>query len=172
MSQAVPSFSSFPDLDNSEEKNRAGEKGERKSRKDRHRKEDEKPSRRRHSGSRSRSREGSSKKRKRGFKKDDISSRQGLLQDERIHSSKRRERSPSHERAETLLSRGYFVDKKGDERNITYGSLHQGDVPKFYRAGRGTVLGLSSVWNIQRSSGIKQIEIGRRDRRKVLKHAS
>jgi hypothetical protein len=31
------------------------------------------------------------------------------------------------------------------------------------------VLGLPSIWNIQRGSGNKQVEIGRRDRRKVFR---
>ncbi|KAG8806498.1 hypothetical protein FRC19_007231, partial [Serendipita sp. 401] len=63
-------------------------------------------------------------------------------------------------------SKLWFIDKKGDTLNITYGGLHQGDVPKFYRSGRGRVLGLPSVWNIKRNSGNKELEIGRWDKPK------
>ncbi|KAG8824661.1 hypothetical protein FRC18_010478 [Serendipita sp. 400] len=67
-------------------------------------------------------------------------------------------------------SKLWFIDKKGDTLNITYGGLHQGDVPKFYRSGRGRVLGLPSVWNIKRNSGNKELEIGRWDKPKVPRY--
>jgi len=166
MSQAVPTFSSFPDLE-PQEPNKTKDKREHRPRKERHREQDDRPPRRKHSRSRSRSQEGSSKRRKHWSKKEEKGPRAGIFEDEKLHSKERRERSTSNERDDTSYSRDYFVDERGDVRNITYGGLHQGDVPKFHRAGRGKVLGLSSIWNIQRGSGNKQVEIGRRDRRKV-----
>jgi hypothetical protein len=165
MSQAVPTFSSFPDLE-SQEPNKTKSKKEHRSRKEKHREQDDRPSRK-HSRSRSRSQEGPSKRRKHRSKKEEKDPRASIFEDEKLHSKGRRERSTSNERDDTPYSRDYFVDKRGDVRNITYGGLHQGDVPKFHRAGRGKVLGLSSIWNIQRGSGNKQVEIGRRDHRKV-----
>lgn len=129
MSHAVPSFSSFPDLDFKED-SKTKDKKDRKPRKER----DEKPSRRRHSRSRERSRERSSKRRKHESKKEERASRIGLLDDEALHS-KHRERSVSQERGEGAYSKNYYVDKRGDMGNITYSSLNQRDVPKFYRAG-------------------------------------
>ena len=131
MSQAAPTFSSFPDLDFTEE-SKSKEKRDHKSRKERHKERDEKVSRRRHSRSRSRSRERSSKRRKHDSKTEHKSSRLGILDDEKLHS-KHREKSASPEGGEG--SRDYYVDKRGDMGNITYGSLNQRDVPKFHRAG-------------------------------------
>jgi hypothetical protein len=166
MSQAVPTFSSFPDLE-PQEPNKTKSKREHRSHRERHREQDDRPSRRKHSRSRSRSQEGSSKRRKHRPKKEEKDPQANIFEDEKLHSKGRRERSTSNERGDTSYSRDYFVDKRGDVRNITYGGLHQGDVPKFHRAGRGKVLGLSSIWNIQRGSGNKQVEIGRKDHRKV-----
>jgi len=35
----------------------------------------------------------------------------------------------------------FYIDSKGDEQNLTYGSIHRYDVPAFYRVGAGGVLG-------------------------------
>ncbi|KIM33854.1 hypothetical protein M408DRAFT_325432 [Serendipita vermifera MAFF 305830] len=168
MSRAVPTFSSFPDLDLSED-SRIKDKKDRKSRKEKHKEREEKSSRRRHSRSRSRSQERSSKRRKHESRAEEKGLRVELLDDEALHS-KRRERSVSRERGESTYSKAYYVDKRGDMGNLTYGTLDRRDVPKFHRAGRGKVLGLSSVWNITRGSGNKEVVIERRDRRKVPRY--
>ena len=46
----------------------------------------------------------------------------------------------------------FFVDRKGDRHNITYGTLHRYSVPAFYRIGRGSVLGLPRMYKIDRST--------------------
>jgi hypothetical protein len=45
----------------------------------------------------------------------------------------------------------FIVDKKGDEKNLVYGSTHRYSVPQFYRAGAGSVLGLPSFVKIDRN---------------------
>jgi hypothetical protein len=47
----------------------------------------------------------------------------------------------------------FFVDRKGDEKNLTYGSIHRYDVPAFYRVGAGGVLGAPSNLKINRDHG-------------------
>lgn len=34
----------------------------------------------------------------------------------------------------------FFIDRKGDEKNLVYGSIHRYSVPEFYRVGAGRVL--------------------------------
>ncbi|TVY38834.1 Protein NRDE2-like protein [Lachnellula occidentalis] len=49
-----------------------------------------------------------------------------------------------------LSAETFFVDKKGDEKNLVYGSIHRYDVPAFYRIGAGGVLGAPSKLKIDR----------------------
>ena len=43
----------------------------------------------------------------------------------------------------SIEANGYFFsDRKGDSGNVTYGSIHRGDIPTFKAAGRGKILGL------------------------------
>lgn len=132
MSGFVPSFSSFPDLDSQEQRN----KKEHKSRKDKDkgRSREEEHRHRRRSRSRSPSHERSHKRHKHSSQKGDkeiLSSR--FEDDDRIKAKQDRERKELED--DSALSREYFVDKRGDSLNIKYGGLHQGDVPKFRRAG-------------------------------------
>ena len=66
---------------------------------------------------------------------------------ERGHSSKhRRRRSTSRDDESTHVkdsaamhesfNRIFFLDRKGDELNIVYGSIHAGDIPKYRHVGR------------------------------------
>lgn len=56
----------------------------------------------------------------------------------------------------------FVVDRRGDEKNLTYGSIHRYSVPPFYRYGAGYVLGLSSDFRIDRHLGDdKSLAIGR-----------
>ncbi|CAG8766328.1 14734_t:CDS:2, partial [Acaulospora colombiana] len=78
--------------------------------------------------------------------------------DENLKATEDMELGKAKESDEPAYVKGYYVDKKGDPLNITYGGLHKGDIPKFHRAGRGQVLGLSSSWNIKRGSGLREVE--------------
>lgn len=44
----------------------------------------------------------------------------------------------------------FIVDRKGDEKNLVYGSVHRYSVPPFYRVGAGGVLGVPRRFKIQR----------------------
>ncbi|KAK4054854.1 hypothetical protein OIV83_000778 [Microbotryomycetes sp. JL201] len=46
----------------------------------------------------------------------------------------------------------YYSDKRGDELNIQYGSLHRGSVPKYRRLGAGRVLGLNDGLRITKET--------------------
>ncbi|KAM0793184.1 hypothetical protein ACM66B_000655 [Microbotryomycetes sp. NB124-2] len=46
----------------------------------------------------------------------------------------------------------YYSDKRGDELNVRYGSLHRGDVPKYRRIGAGRVLGLNDGLRITKET--------------------
>ncbi|PQE02994.1 duf1740 domain containing protein [Rutstroemia sp. NJR-2017a BVV2] len=47
----------------------------------------------------------------------------------------------------------YVVDRKGDTKNLVYGSIHRYDVPPFHRIGAGCVLGVPPDTKIDRSYG-------------------
>ncbi|KAK0124494.1 hypothetical protein ONS95_009444 [Cadophora gregata] len=47
----------------------------------------------------------------------------------------------------------FIVDRKGDVKNLVYGSVHRYSVPPFYRYGSGYVLGASANVKIDRSQG-------------------
>ncbi|TVY82315.1 Protein NRDE2-like protein [Lachnellula suecica] len=47
----------------------------------------------------------------------------------------------------------FFIDRKGDEKNIAYGSIHRYSVPAFYRIGAGNVLGAPTNLKINRNYG-------------------
>ncbi|PQE16021.1 duf1740 domain containing protein [Rutstroemia sp. NJR-2017a WRK4] len=47
----------------------------------------------------------------------------------------------------------YVVDRKGDIKNLVYGSIHRYDVPPFHRIGAGCVLGVPPDTKIDRSYG-------------------
>ncbi|KAF8863787.1 DUF1740-domain-containing protein [Acephala macrosclerotiorum] len=74
------------------------------------------------------------------------------------HSSRSREKT--HERSKDLtLSRAtpveaspdvFIIDRKGDVKNLVYGSIHRYSVPSFYRYGAGYVLGASLDLKIDR----------------------
>ncbi len=47
----------------------------------------------------------------------------------------------------------FIIDRKGDEKNLVYGSIHKYSIPTFRRFGAGYVLGLSSDFRIDRDYG-------------------
>lgn len=46
----------------------------------------------------------------------------------------------------------WVVDRKGDVKNLVYGSIHSYDIPTFHRAGRGGVIGATPGLKIDRNS--------------------
>jgi hypothetical protein len=78
--------------------------------------------------------------------------------------SHRRRRSQSREKSnsrhlhnEPLCSRDshpvdiFVVDRRGDEKNLVYGSIHRYNIPPFHRYGAGHILGLSTEFKIDRN---------------------
>jgi hypothetical protein len=51
----------------------------------------------------------------------------------------------------------YVIDKKGDENNVVFGTLHRYSIPAFFRAGQGRVLGLSTDYRIDRDVSEQQV---------------
>jgi hypothetical protein len=47
----------------------------------------------------------------------------------------------------------FIIDRKGDVKNLAYGSIHRYSVPPFHRAGAGGVLGIPSYVRIDRDYG-------------------
>lgn len=47
----------------------------------------------------------------------------------------------------------FIIDRKGDVKNLVYGSVHRYSVPPFHRVGAGNVLGLPSFVRIDRAYG-------------------
>ncbi|KAH7418399.1 NRDE-2, necessary for RNA interference-domain-containing protein [Cadophora sp. MPI-SDFR-AT-0126] len=60
---------------------------------------------------------------------------------------------PTRASNETKSPDIFIIDRKGDVKNIIYGSIHRYSVPPFYRYGSGYVLGASSDVKIDRSQG-------------------
>ncbi|KAK2739204.1 hypothetical protein FQN57_006647 [Myotisia sp. PD_48] len=51
---------------------------------------------------------------------------------------------------------GLFVfDGKGDKNNVTFGSLHKYNIPRYYRSGANRVLGLPSTYTINQELGTR-----------------
>lgn len=187
MSRAFSSFSTFPDLDAPEQEGskERKERKEPKTRKEKHKSHKESGHRRRHrSRSRSRSRERSHGTKHRSRRDGrDRTSPQLDERDERIKSREDRDLGLVGNGNDPAYSKEYFIDKRGDALNITYGGIYKSDVPKFYRAGSrclrfirfstyidmlvdGKVLGLSPAWNILKDSS-KEMVITLRHRPKV-----
>jgi hypothetical protein len=77
---------------------------------------------------------------------------------DRESSRHRRHRSRSRERTrhETRPARDeslWVIDRKGDVKNLIYGSIHKYSVPPFHRIGAGGVLGAPSGMKIDRDYG-------------------
>ncbi|KAI5305786.1 snoRNA-binding rRNA-processing protein utp10 [Ascosphaera pollenicola] len=66
-----------------------------------------------------------------------------------IASARHESIDPRHRKEEPDL---YVFDTKGDQYNVVYGSLHQYDVPRYHRTGRGRVLGVPLKYCIDRDS--------------------
>lgn len=60
-------------------------------------------------------------------------------------------RSPPPPRDEAVEI--FVVDRKGDAKNLEYGSVHRYSVPPFRRAGAGSILGMPSYMRIGRDYG-------------------
>ncbi|KAG6336128.1 hypothetical protein ID866_2966 [Astraeus odoratus] len=87
------------------------------------------------------------------------------LRDERRKQEEDR-RLPVQEYSQWESRPAFFSDRKGDPLNITYGSIHTGDLPKYRMVNRGRyILGLVGDWTVSRKSG-RGIEISLGGRRK------
>lgn len=80
----------------------------------------------------------------------------------RRHHEKHRSRSKEEPQARTEPSRAhdhqetvdiFVVDRRGDEKNLIYGSIHRYNIPPFHRFGAGHVLGLTADFKIDRDRG-------------------
>ncbi|KAK4703296.1 nuclear exosome regulator NRDE2, partial [Phenoliferia sp. Uapishka_3] len=74
-------------------------------------------------------------------------------------------RSPSPRQDEPSAAsepRTFYSDRRGDEYNIRYGSLHKGDVPRYRRLGAGRIVGLNSGLRITKESAYtnRGLEVG------------
>ncbi|KAG8678130.1 hypothetical protein FRC09_020093, partial [Ceratobasidium sp. 395] len=85
---------------------------------------------------------------------------------ERDLESARKQRRAVNEADHSVLdlSNLCITDRKGDPGNVQYGSLHRADVPRFFRAGYGNVLGAPPGWKIVGRGVSKTVEIGKRGR--------
>lgn len=75
---------------------------------------------------------------------------------ERLHSPKpdrRVEKNPSPPPSKDECVEIFTVDRKGDVKNLEYGSIHRYSVPPFHRIGAGSVLGIPSYVRIDRDYG-------------------
>ena len=79
---------------------------------------------------------------------------------ERLHRSRSKETNreraidvtPSHPQFKDEVSDIFVIDRKGDVKNLVYGSIHRYSVPPFHRIGAGGVVGASSDTKIDRDS--------------------
>ncbi|TKX19603.1 NRDE-2-like protein [Elsinoe australis] len=78
-------------------------------------------------------------------------------------SSRNRDSYSEEERHDLKRSRGpgsavtedgdlFLVDRTGDLKNLTYGSLHKYSVPRYHRQGYGKILGLDTGYRIDRDA--------------------
>jgi hypothetical protein len=94
-----------------------------------------------------------------GDHRDNRSSRKSHSKEHRRDRSRDRHRSRKH--APLLETRkpspepvGIFtIDRKGDLKNLEFGSIHRYSVPSFYRTGAGRVMGMPSHLRIDRDYG-------------------
>ena len=64
----------------------------------------------------------------------------------------------------------YAIDKIGDDSNLKYGSLHSYSIPSYFRAGYGSILGLSSSLKIDRQfSNEKQVVVSDPSKNRYIK---
>ncbi|KAK4985087.1 hypothetical protein LTR50_006200 [Elasticomyces elasticus] len=54
-------------------------------------------------------------------------------------------------------SRSFFIDTRGDSKNLAYGSLHQYKIPPFHRRGAGSVIGLEPGLKIDRYKSTENV---------------
>ena len=154
MTSSFPSFASFPEPEEDAPR-RSKDKKERRKREKERREPREHRKERKRSRSRSSSREQSSKHdrgrgrrdRKRHRVKDD-GQRWRPENDEQDKERQDRLLAEGQELESKPGSHPWFSDFKGDPKNITFGTLYKGDVPKFWRADREWRLVLRQVLEI------------------------
>ncbi|KAA8893364.1 NRDE-2, necessary for RNA interference-domain-containing protein [Sphaerosporella brunnea] len=62
------------------------------------------------------------------------------------------QRSPSPESGD-ILQKQFFVDTKGDENNLVFGTIHKYSIPDYLRSGAGRIVGLPTNLRIDRGKG-------------------
>ncbi|KAK7694898.1 hypothetical protein QCA50_002086 [Cerrena zonata] len=161
-----PSFSSFPELEpgpskpkeepkkKEKKERREKEKESTKGSKDRkhHDKDKDRKHSRRETDEDSGSRKHKSKKHKHRDREPDYS--KDLKQDNY---------NPSYQDSQSLLDGKplFFSDGRGDALNVTYGSIHAGDVPKYYPVARGRkVMGLPALTAIHKGHHSIVLDVG------------
>ncbi|KAH7885897.1 NRDE-2, necessary for RNA interference-domain-containing protein [Phlebopus sp. FC_14] len=102
----------------------------------------------------------------------DVCTAGSVVHDERLNSEddRRRLEQVSSDDDEWISRPLFYADRKGDPLNVTYGSLHAGDVPKYHPVSHGRhILGLGEAWVVFRRAG-KGVEltIGRQPKQPVL----
>ncbi|KAF9244578.1 NRDE-2, necessary for RNA interference-domain-containing protein [Melanogaster broomeanus] len=84
-----------------------------------------------------------------------------ILDDEKLKAEEDRRRlaQQDQEHNQWVPRPLFYSDRRGDPLNITYGSLHDRDVPKYHLVSHGKhVLGLDGAWSVFRRAG-KGVEI-------------
>ena len=76
----------------------------------------------------------------------------------REESQRRRHRSPSpqKEQDEFEASNLFIIDRRGDSKNVEYGSLHRYNIPAYHRTGYGHVIGTSQAFKIDRDASTEK----------------
>ncbi|KAL2814570.1 NRDE-2, necessary for RNA interference-domain-containing protein [Aspergillus cavernicola] len=147
--KAIPRFASFkpqlPPPDSDRPSNLPGRKQVESKDKSRHRSK-HRSGHRSHHGYRSRSREHRSDRRESHRSREKASRHDKQPSREPTPSSNTVKEAPSE------LSDQYVVDRNGDKYILVYGTVHRYSVPRYYRIGRGRVLGLPPNYRIDRET--------------------
>lgn len=98
---------------------------------------------------------------------DEPSHRTQLRSRSRERDGQRSSKSKSRGREVIKWANGhdlFQIDKRGDEHNLVYGTLHRYSIPGYYRVGAGSVIGLSKTSKIERNVAEEGIVIVRTSR--------
>ncbi|KAL3472147.1 NRDE-2, necessary for RNA interference-domain-containing protein [Aspergillus californicus] len=92
--------------------------------------------------------------RSREYRRDRREYRRARKEDSRHDTERASEPTPSSNtlKEPSESSDLYVVDRKGDKYILVYGTVHRYSVPRYYRIGKGRVLGLSSKYRIERET--------------------
>ncbi|KAL8278570.1 hypothetical protein RQP46_009062 [Phenoliferia psychrophenolica] len=79
-----------------------------------------------------------------------------------LNNDGKRPESPPPPPQEKDEKRLFYSDRRGDEYNIRYGSLHKGDIPRYRRLGAGRIVGLNAGLRITKETAYtnRGLEVG------------